>query len=135
MALEIDGGAIVYQMRNQEPYFLLLKSATSSFWGFPKGHVEGKESLVEAAEREIREETGIITTVNENFYDVLSYQVGENHKEVTFFSAEVKTDVTLRLQAAEISAAGWFDYVTARQKLSYLNLKLTLDKMQQFLKG
>ena len=53
MALELDGGAVVYQMRAKEPYYLLLKSATSGFWGFPKGHLENTESALEAAEREI----------------------------------------------------------------------------------
>ena len=54
MALELDGGAVVYQMRAKEPYYLLLKSATSGFWGFPKGHLENTESALEAAERDYR---------------------------------------------------------------------------------
>ncbi|AHA04618.1 bis(5'-nucleosyl)-tetraphosphatase [Pediococcus pentosaceus] len=133
MALELDGGAVVYQLRNNQPYYLLLESATSGFWGFPKGHVEDKESVIEAAQREIREETGIITKVNDNFFEVLSYQVGKNLKKVTLFSAEVPLDTTLRLQEAEISSAGWFDYITVREKLSYLNLKQALDKADHFI--
>ncbi len=45
----------------------MLKSATSDFWGFPKGHLENTESALEAAEREIRKETGIIATVDDRF--------------------------------------------------------------------
>ena len=116
-------------------YYLLLESATSGFWGFPKGHIEGKESVIEAAQREIREETGIITAVNDSFFEVLTYQVGKNVKKVTLFSAEVPLDATLRLQKEEISSAGWFDYVTAREKLTYLNLKEVLDKAEQFIQN
>jgi hypothetical protein len=36
MALELDGGAVVYQLRNNQPYYLLLESATSGFWGSPR---------------------------------------------------------------------------------------------------
>ncbi|KRN93549.1 bis(5'-nucleosyl)-tetraphosphatase [Pediococcus stilesii] len=132
MALELDGGAVVYQMRNQKPYYLLLESATSAFWGFPKGHIEGKESVIEAAKREIYEETGIRAEIDENFYDVLNYKVGSNDKRVTLFSSEVQKDVVLRLQREEISAAGWFDYTTAREKLTYLNLKQTLERVNQY---
>lgn len=81
MALELDGGAVVYQMRAKEPYYLLLKSATSDFWGFPKGHLENTESALEAAEREIREETGIIATVDDRFYDVLIIELAKTTRK------------------------------------------------------
>lgn len=133
MALELDGGAVVYQMRDNKPFYLLLESATSSFWGFPKGHIEGKESVIEAAVREIREETGILADIDENFFDVLTYRVGDNDKKVTLFSAEVPTDAVVRLQQEEISASGWFDYPTAREKLTYLNLKQVLDRVNDYI--
>ena len=31
---------------------------SSGFWGYPKGHLEEKESPIKAAEREVFEETG-----------------------------------------------------------------------------
>ena len=134
MALELDGGSVVYQMRAKEPYYLLLKSATSGFWGFPKGHLENTESALEAAEREIREETGIIATVDDRFYDVLNYRVGENDKKVTLFTAKVPEDTVVRLQKEEISMAAWLDYAAARKRLTYLNLKQALDNADQYIR-
>ena len=128
MALELDGGAVVYQMRAKEPYYLLLKSATSGFWGFPKGHLENTESALEAAEREIS------ATVDDRFYDVLNYRVGENDKKVTLFTAKVPEDTVVRLQKEEISMAAWLDYAAARKRLTYLNLKQALDNADQYIR-
>ena len=53
MAIEITAGAVVYR-RNEagEIEYLLLQSQNKGhFWGFPKGHVEGQESLLETAQR------------------------------------------------------------------------------------
>ena len=41
------------------------KDYDSGFWGYPKGHLDGKETPVEAAEREVYEETGFRVSVTE----------------------------------------------------------------------
>ena len=41
------------------------KDYDSSFWGYPKGHLDGRETPVEAAEREVYEETGFRVSVTE----------------------------------------------------------------------
>ena len=38
---------------------MLIKNKRSANWGFPKGHIEGIESELETALREISEETGL----------------------------------------------------------------------------
>ena len=56
MAIEITSGAVVYRKNNGEIEYLLLESQNKGhFWGFPKGHVEGNETLEETAKREIKE--------------------------------------------------------------------------------
>ena len=42
-------------------------SGTGNFWGFPKGHIDAGESALDAAKREIAEETGLrdVTLVKE----------------------------------------------------------------------
>ncbi len=61
--------------RDQRPYrkygaviergrcVLLVRDRTSNKWGFPKGHVEGRESGFMCAQREVREETGLTMAV------------------------------------------------------------------------
>jgi 8-oxo-dGTP pyrophosphatase MutT (NUDIX family) len=80
--------------------FLLLNYGRH--WDFAKGHVEGDETELEAAVRELREETGIrdVTAVpgfrQEIVYFFRSARKGLIRKTVTFFLAEVsKADVIL----------------------------------------
>jgi len=58
MKKEKSCGAIVYRKKEGVIQFLLIHQ-TLGHWTFPKGHVEGHESLIETAQREIAEETGI----------------------------------------------------------------------------
>lgn len=66
MMHEKSCGAIVYQIhRNIE--ILLIKHVNSGHWSFPKGHVEGTETEVETAKREIKEETAIDVLIDPTF--------------------------------------------------------------------
>lgn len=48
MAIEVTSGAVVYRQGENGIEYLLLESQNKGhFWGFPKGHVEGNESLEE----------------------------------------------------------------------------------------
>ena len=53
---EISAG-IVLVRKDEEYKFLLLRAGDQ--WEFPKGRIEGKETLLETAIRETEEETGI----------------------------------------------------------------------------
>jgi 8-oxo-dGTP pyrophosphatase MutT (NUDIX family) len=80
--------------------FLLLNYGRH--WDFAKGHVEGDETLLDAAVRELREETGIRdVTPMPGFQQEIAYffrsgRKGLIRKTVTFFLAEVsKPEVIL----------------------------------------
>jgi len=49
------GGVII----NTSGDIVLVRQVGTSLWGFPKGHIEPGEDELEAAKREIHEETGI----------------------------------------------------------------------------
>jgi 8-oxo-dGTP pyrophosphatase MutT (NUDIX family) len=130
---EIDGGAFVYQVVNGQPKYLLEKSATSDFWGFPKGHVEGQETLVQTAIREIKEETNLDVVIDDNYHVDAEYDMPNgHHKVVTFYTAPV-TNPQITLQKEEISAYQWSSYDEARQIVTYDNLKDVLQKANQYL--
>ncbi|HTP53834.1 MAG TPA: NUDIX hydrolase [Thermoplasmata archaeon] len=59
IVVELAAGAVVVGPGNGPPKILLLHLADEDRWCFPKGHVEAGESLVDAALREVREETGL----------------------------------------------------------------------------
>ncbi len=64
----ISAGGVVLDARGR----VALVSQRGNSWSLPKGHLEGKESPLEAAHREIYEETGLseLTYLN----DLGSYQ-------------------------------------------------------------
>lgn len=135
MATEITSGAVVYRRHNGKLEYLLLESQNKGhFWGFPKGHVEAGENLVETARREIREETSLDLPIDTSFSVKTGYDLPNgNDKEMTLYLAEVTQQHQLQLQVEEIKNAGWFDYQAARERLTYDNLKELLDQVNDHL--
>ncbi|UCE88347.1 MAG: NUDIX domain-containing protein [Pseudomonadota bacterium] len=56
-ARTLSAGAVVVRWRDNVPHFLLLRAY--NYWDFPKGEVEAGESPLDAARREIEEETSL----------------------------------------------------------------------------
>lgn len=134
MITENASGAVVYRLVDNQIQYLLLKSATSNFWGFPKGHVEGDESDIQTAVREITEETSLVVAINPEFHADLDYDMKNgHHKHVVLYTALVPADSVIKRQVVEISEFGWFTYQSARETLSYENLKGLLDQANTYL--
>lgn len=94
---ERSAGFLIFHRRGKQPAdvrFLLLNYGRH--WDFPKGHVNAGESDMDAAVRELAEETGIRhIRVIPGFHRDISYyfrtrQHGLVHKTVIFFLAEIE---------------------------------------------
>ncbi|MCI1974403.1 MAG: NUDIX domain-containing protein [Limosilactobacillus sp.] len=135
MAIEITSGAVVYRQNNREIEYLLLESQNKGhFWGFPKGHVEGKETLEETAKREIKEETQLVLPIDTSFHVYTEYDLPNgNRKQMTLYTADLTKNEDIHLQAEEIKNSGWFNYHDARERLTYDNLKQLLDQVNAHL--
>jgi bis(5'-nucleosidyl)-tetraphosphatase len=93
------------------------------YWTFPKGHAEGEETPREAAERELREETGLeVTELFEEKPYIQSYSFVSNGvlilKEVIFYRGLVENP-TFTIQEDEVKNAGWFDLESALGRLTF----------------
>ncbi|MGN1279377.1 MAG: bis(5'-nucleosyl)-tetraphosphatase [Limosilactobacillus sp.] len=135
MAIEVTSGAVVYRRTDCGIEYLLLESQNKGhFWGFPKGHVEGDESLKETAEREIREETKLVLPIDTSFHVYTEYDLPNgNRKQMTLYTANLTENEDIHLQAEEIKNCGWFNYEDARNRLTYDNLKQLLDQVNDHL--
>ena len=111
--------------------FLLVLSRLTKrpLWEFPKGGVDGGETLLQTALRELQEETGI---PQEDLRVVPGFEWSESyrftsgreaertliHKQVTYFLAESRnTKVTL--SESEISEFAWLELEIASKRIKY----------------
>jgi len=127
---EVSCGFITFTIKNGQPFYLILKHPTH--WSFPKGHVEEGENLLQAATRELREETGIEKfRLIDGFEEKISYyftRFGETVcKEVTYFLAEVPPDTCIKL-SGEHKAYKWSSYRETLKALYFDNIKEVLRK-------
>lgn len=133
------------------PHYLLLHYAPSEpgkrgQWGFAKGHVEQGETEIEAAKREIAEETGIkdlkITPgfkEIEKYFFKRSYGLeGEARKKapwifklVVFFLAETKTK-EIKISDEHIGFV-WLPIDEAIKKTTFKNSKKLLKEANEFI--
>lgn len=138
MRNEKSAGAIVFHRgdlghREQRIEYLLLRS---TFWGFPKGHVERGESERDAARREIREETGLEVELFDGFREVDQYHYerrGERiRKQTIFFIAQAAhRDSKISWEHQEMT---WLPFDAALARLTYENGRRILQKANDFLK-
>ena len=121
--------------------FLLIQHPLKSngiegHWDFPKGHVEGNETELETATRELTEETGIVDfKLVEGFRYRIEYSFQKNNrivpKEVVFFLAESNTK-SVKL-SSEHQNFSWLNFNSAYGKLTYVNAKEVLTAVKMFL--
>ena len=116
--MEKSCGAIIFNDGK-----VLVVKQTSSFYGFPRGHVEKGETEKETAIREVKEETGLdIKIISDKRY-TQSYIVKENvHKDVVFFIAKLENNNEKR-QVEEIEEILWIDINEVENILTYDSLK------------
>ncbi len=121
-------GAIVYRKFHGNTEIRLIKNINTGHWSFPKGHVEGNETEIETALREIKEETSLDVLIDPTFRETVSYYPKRDTlKTVVYFIARAK-NYDFTPQAEEIADIRWVDIGYASNILSYDNDKHIVSK-------
>jgi 8-oxo-dGTP pyrophosphatase MutT (NUDIX family) len=135
-----SAGIIVFRREGAECRFLLILSKLTKrpLWEFPKGGVDEGETVLQAALRELQEETGITESevrLIPEFQRTEDYRFTSGgtqrrsliHKQVTYFLAET-TKEAVTLSAKESSEFAWLTLPDASKRLRYKERrKLLLD--------
>jgi 8-oxo-dGTP pyrophosphatase MutT (NUDIX family) len=148
IAFEKSVGAVVFRREGKKIFYLLLEY-DPKYWGFPKGHVEKKETEEETLRREIREETGIknvkvvpdFRIETRYFYRAKGKERAERKrdkrktlimKKAVFYLAETKAKKIVI--SSEHEAFAWLAYKKALEKTAHRTAKNILKKAEKFLK-
>ena len=123
------------QKRGQWEVFLIQHKG-GRYWGFPKGHSEGRETPQQAAFRELKEEKNldIVRCIQEKPL-VEQYQFlieGKRiFKRVFYFIAEVSGEI--QLQQEEIQDGIWLPFPEALEKVTHSEGKAILAQAAKIL--
>lgn len=133
--IEKSAGIILF--RGSPPQFLLLHYP-AGHWDFAKGKLEPGETELQAALRELQEETGIThVQVLPDFKETIQYyfrKEGETVRKtvVDFLAETAEKDVQI---SAEHIGYVWLPYKAALERLTFKNAKQELEKAMQFLRA
>lgn len=128
---EVCYGVIPLRRQEGQWQVLLIQHRKGLYWAFPKGHAEPGESPQLAAERELREETGLSVKrwiASESLHEAYSFlRHGQPiDKEVIYFLAEVEGHVSL--QSKEIASSCWVVLSDAPLQITYPESRLICQK-------
>ncbi|MBQ3940373.1 MAG: NUDIX domain-containing protein [Oscillospiraceae bacterium] len=128
MLHEKSCGAIVYRRFHGNIEILLIKHVNSGHWSFPKDHVEGDETELETARREIKEETGLDVILDQTFRETVTYSPRRDTQKIVVYFLALARNYDFVPQEEEIAEIRWVDIVRANSLLTYENDKTIVTK-------
>jgi 8-oxo-dGTP pyrophosphatase MutT (NUDIX family) len=130
---ERSAGIVLFHPETPRRYLLL---DYGKHWDFPKGHLEKKESDLQAALRELEEETGISDPdIVPGFAHEIRYFFKRGKrvigKSVIFFLAQ-SSQTKIKLSDEHVDYA-FLDFPSALDRLTYPNAREVLRLAEEFL--
>ncbi|VVB76697.1 RNA pyrophosphohydrolase [uncultured archaeon] len=133
MKFEFSAGAFIYFKGQGETLILFLKRERD--YDVPKGHIEKGETALQAAHRELKEETGLDLPFAPHFVEETSYvfRKGKDRilKRVKFFLGESKTkDVAI---SDEHLGYEWMTKDEILRKVKYKDIRVLLPRLFDYI--
>jgi len=142
MKPEISSGILIFKEKDGKREYLLLHYPSlkkdQSYWDFPKGHLEEKETAKEAAIREVKEETGIGVEnliLIDGFKKEIKYYFKKDNKLVFkivyyFLAKTLKEEVEI---SSEHLGYSWASPQEAKKLIKFSSSRKLIDEAEEFL--
>jgi 8-oxo-dGTP pyrophosphatase MutT (NUDIX family) len=119
---EFSAGGLVVRRFRGRPFIAGVRVKDGTVLALPKGHIDPGESAAEAAEREVREETGVQGELVEKLGDVKYWYARDGQrvfKVVSFFLFRYRSGSVRDYQVEEVDSAEWVPLEDAPRLLAY----------------
>jgi 8-oxo-dGTP pyrophosphatase MutT (NUDIX family) len=120
MIREFSAGGVVVRRMQGQPFVAVVR-VREQILALPKGHPNGDESPAEAAQREVREETGLEAELVEKLGDIRYWYVRGGRrvmKIVAFFLFRYRSG-SVEDHDDEVEEALWIPLTEAPERLAY----------------
>ena len=126
---ETSAGGVVFRREGTGVRYLLILDSNGN-WGFPKGHLNEGESPLDAARREVEEETGLVDLVLHGELGVIDWYFRVRgdlvHKHCHLYLLESpRGEVTPQLEEG-ITSCTWYGLDEALRTMPYENSRAVL---------
>ena len=133
-------GFVIFRINEGEIEFLLIKHK-KGHWSFPKGHKNYGESEIEAATRELEEETGLknidIKDESISFEEKYNYNFKKKtiKKTVKYYLGQANTREIVRPDNYEVMEYTWCDFDKAKELITFDNTIEVLEDSNKIIKS
>ena len=133
---EATAGGIVWRRNKKGNIEILLHKDPKERWTIPKGHIEPGETAREAAEREIREETGLQEMKVMNWLGKINFQYRRQNSLILMtthiYLVQAKGNTNNVQKEDFMKSIAWLDANDALEKIEYEDIgKLILIGLKE----
>lgn len=128
--LEKSCGAIIFENKSKDSKVLIIQQV-QGHWCFPKGHVEANETEQQTALREIKEETGLLVTLDTSKRYHLQYSPKKNvDKDTVYFVGYLKGGKE-KIQKEELLDMRWVKPIEAMGCITHESCAAMLKRVME----
>jgi 8-oxo-dGTP diphosphatase len=111
-------GGLLWRSTSNELKIALVHRSRYDDWTLPKGKLNPGETWLEAALREVKEETGRDVRVL-GFAGAIAYETDKGPKIVRFWNMAIGGEGRSSVDSSEVAEVEWFSPAEATERLSY----------------